>query len=441
MIDVIENSPEGPSSKFNALAQWARQHRVDYEELAARRTQALELAIQGINDGTLTSLDGPDSPLSREIKSHHGLGTFEMNSNWIGTAQDWQCPCCDRTKFEISRAGNKKQILAKLVVHHDHMREALKAAFRKVFIETQSSQHTNTGLALVERMATAFAAYEEVLVCEDCNNADAGAKALLSQSDKINLTHQSFSIGQIQKFIRSTPHSPHQIDESELRRLWADVRSTYLARMKLIHEVAKAAVMQDHWYERYPLGFVPVPILGNPGHRGTQSGFEWLSADALQRAFKEETISHRSDWSRWRTVRKKSRSIPPANYEAILLSQSGSARMWKELEDDWHCPTCARHKHKTVKFQDGKVGFQTHSPTRRSPAWHHIPRICMDCCAVVKSMAWELQKGLGLVVEATFDSLTPDQLQSIITARPYSPPLIDSVKAKALIEEYSRKSS
>lgn len=128
-----------------------------------------------------------------------------------------------------------------------------------------------------------------MLVCEDCNNADTHAKTLLSQDDKINLTHQSFSIGQIQQFIRSLPHTPHQIDEHDLRPLWADVRPTYRARMKLILEVAKAAVTQDHWHERYPLGFVPVPTLGTPYNRQTQSGFEWLSADALQRAFKEKT--------------------------------------------------------------------------------------------------------------------------------------------------------
>lgn len=116
--------------------------------MAARRAHALELAIQCINDGTLTLLDGPDSPLSRQIKSRHGRETFEMNSNWIGSAQDWHCPCCDRNKFEISRVGNKEQILAKLVIHHDHMSDALKAAFRKVFIDTQTNQRTNTGLAL-----------------------------------------------------------------------------------------------------------------------------------------------------------------------------------------------------------------------------------------------------------------------------------------------------
>lgn len=182
-----------------------------------------------------------------------------------------------------------------------------------------------------------------------------------------------------------------------------------------------------------------MPVLGDRHNRNTQPGFEWLLSDALQRTLRKETVVHSSDWSRWRTEEKKPRRTPPSNYEAILLSQAGSARMWNELQDDWHCPICTRPKHQTVKFQDRKVGFQTHAPTFRSTAWRHVPRVCMDCCAVVKSMTRELQKGFGATVNATFDSITPDQLLGIMTQRPYSTPLIDPIKAEALIKAYVRQ--
>ncbi|UTM01039.1 hypothetical protein MID00_16300 [Alcaligenes sp. NLF5-7] len=442
MENTDDKEPDSLSLGPNALTLWAQEHRRDYEAESAKRAQALELAIQCINNGTLTLLDGPDSPLSCRIKSHHRLSGFEMNSHWIGTAQSWQCPCCHRSKFDISRPGNKGQILAKLVEHHDHMSEALKAAFSQAFIHTETNHQTNTGLALVERMAAAFAAYDPVLICEDCNNADARAKALLSQHDPLNLKHQSFSIGQLQQFIESSPHASHQINEEALKSLWTTVRPAYKARMALIFEVAKAAVTQDHWYEKYPLDFIPVPTLENRTRiHSNQWGFEWISSEALQRAFQEKTISHRSNWSRWRQEQKKPSRTPPANYQAIILSQPGSARMWKEVDDDWHCPSCERPKHQTVKYRNGKIGFQTHSPTPRSKAWRHIPFICMDCCAVVKSMSWELTKGFGVTVQATFDSITPEQLRSIMTARPYSPPLIDSAKAKALVEDFVRNSA
>lgn len=307
----FRGAPDASGITSNALAEWAQQYLADHDDIVARRARALELAIQCINDGTLTLLDGPDSPLSRRIKSHHGLEAFEMNSHWIGCAQDWQCPCCDRNKFELSRPGNKGQILAKLVVHHDHMSDALKAAFSKVFVVSGTDRPTDTGLPMVERMAGAFAAYDPVLVCEDCNNADSAAKALLSQHDKIGLKHQSFSIGQIRQFILCRPHSPHQIDEDKLKGLWVTVRPAYIARMKLIYQVAKATVTQDHWYESYPLGFVPVPTLGNCHNHRAQRGFEWLSADALQRALKQDTVAHRSNRSRWRTEQKNRATSRP----------------------------------------------------------------------------------------------------------------------------------
>ncbi|GAA4417991.1 hypothetical protein GCM10011450_09430 [Advenella faeciporci] len=437
MENVGSAKPDTQKTKDNTLTQWVRQHSHDYEKEAADRACALELAIQCINDGTLTLLDGPNSPLSRQIKLYHGLDTFEMNGNWIGTAQDWRCPCCNRSKFEISRVGNKKQILAKLVEHHDHMSEALKDAFHQVFVNTKISQHTSTGLALVERMATAFAAYDRVLVCEDCNNADTRAKTLLSQYDKANLKHQSFSISQIRLFIRIHSHAPHQIDEKNLKDIWTTVRPAYIARMRLIFEVAKAAATQDHWYEKYPPGLIPVPTLENRNI----PDFKWLSSETLHRALKKEMISHYSDWSRWRTEQKKTRLTPPENYEAIILSQGGSARMWRELDHSWHCPICERQKHQTVKYENGRVGFQTHAPTYRSILWRDISRICMDCCAVVKSMAWELKKGFGVAINCTFDCITPNQLRSIITARPYSPPLIDPLKAKTLIDIYIQNKS
>jgi hypothetical protein len=91
------------------------------EEREALKIQALSVLLNSINSGEITSLDGINSPVSQRIKAHHNSNFFEMNTNWIGSSQNWICPCCSRSKFQISRSGNKGQILAKLVVHHDHM--------------------------------------------------------------------------------------------------------------------------------------------------------------------------------------------------------------------------------------------------------------------------------------------------------------------------------
>lgn len=417
----------------NALAVWAKQNEECYEEIQEKRLTALKLAVKCINDGTLDLLDGVGSPLSCEIKKHHGVELFEMNRNWVETSQHWRCPCCKRSKFEISRLGSKGQILAKLVEHHDHMADTLKAAFNKVFVDSGTEKPTSTGLALIERMAPAFSAYAPVLICEDCNNSDAAAKKLLSaKGDRVEW--QSFSIGQIRKFINVRKHVSHGIDEPKVMALWLLVRPAYVARMNLVYQVAKAAVLQDYWYERYPAGMVAVPTLSNGYQR--YGGLELVNGEALSYEMARSNIVHKANRSRWRTESKPAGSVPPANYLAMLLSLPGCARMWNELKDSWKCPICQRSKFETVTFIKGKVTFQTHAPTRLSSAWSGIQQICMGCCSVVKAMKWELEKGYGLKVGATFNCIRPDQLRSTITARPHSYPLVDGHKAQELINDW-----
>lgn len=418
---------EGPK---HALAVWAKQNEPSPEIIQERREIALRLAIEGINDGSIDSLDGVGSPLSREIQAYHGVDLFEMNRNWIETAQYWRCPCCDRGKFEISRIGSKGQILTKLVEHHDHMADALKAAFNKVFVVSGTEQPTSTGLALIERMAPAFSAYPPVLICEDCNNADAAAKKVISNAFR-KVEWHSFSIGKIRQFIIVRKHAPHSIDESEVLALWDLIRPAYVARMNLVYEVAKAAVLQDYWYERYKGETLAVPTLSNGFQR--HNGLELVSGEALIREMARNTVKHSSNYSRWRTERQPAGGRPPSNFLAIIKSLPGCARMWEELSDDWKCPICERSKYETVKFTKDKISFHTHLPTRFSPTWGEIHHICGDCFNVVAAMKRELQKGFGIKVGYTFDCITPDELRTMLRARPHSPPLVNTEIAKALM--------
>lgn len=429
MVDVEEGGSLG--RKPNALAAWAEKSEDYHGRAREERNTALRLAVKCINDGTLDLLDGVGSPLSCEIKKHHGVELFEMNRNWVETSQYWRCPCCERGKFEISRVGGKGQILAKLVEHHDHMEDALKAAFHKVFVESGTDIPTSTGLAMIERMAPAFSSYARVLICEDCNNADASAKKILTDGG-FRVEWQSFSIGQIRQFINVGGHVSHDVDKSRVMALWQLVRPAYVARMKLVYEVAKAAVLQDYWFEKYPVGMVAVPTLSNGYHR--YGGLELMDAEAFSREMAMNNVVHQANWSRWRTESKPVGNIPPENYLAMLLSLPGCERMWNELEGSWKCPICERSKFEVVKFMKGEVTFQTHFPTRISAAWKDIEQICMGCCSVVKAMKWELEKGHGVNVGATFSCITPDQLRSIIMARPHSSPLVDKQKAQKLID-------
>ena len=417
----------------NKLALWANENSDSPETLQERQSTALRLAIECINNGTLDSLDSVNSPLSQEIKKHHKTEIFEMNSNWAETSQHWHCPCCGRSKFEISRVGSKSQILAKLVIHHDHMTDALKAAFHKVFLDSGTERPTNTGLAMIERMAPAFSAYAPILICEDCNNADAAAKKLLANKT-LSVKWQSFSTGQIRQFINISNHSSHTINESNLLEVWARIRPAYVARMNLAYKVAEAAVLQDYWYEGYSPEIVAIPTLSNGHHR--YGGLELINTESFSHEMAQHSIVHKPNMSRWRTESKPRGPVPPKNYLAMLLSLPGCARMWEELPNTWKCPICQRSKFESVSFVKGKSTFQTHLPSRSNRAWKGIQKICKDCTSTIMSIKWELVKEHGANIKDSFDCVTPAQLKTIITSRPHSPHLIDRNKSKLLIDQW-----
>ncbi|MGY4492801.1 hypothetical protein [Pseudomonas sp. TE3610] len=415
----------------NALSHWSKKHSVSNDFELELKAKALELAIACINDGSLRSLDGVDSPLSQVIKKLHGVHLIEMNSGWVETSQDWCCPCCGRSKLNISRVGAKNQILAKLVIHHDHMEDALKAAFYKAFINSGVSEGTRTGLAFIERMAPAFSAYPPVLICEDCNNVDGKAKLILRSASCSN-NYFSFSIFQLRKFIVVSDNCAHKIDESKLFEVWGDVKNSYVSRMKLIYQVALAAATQDYWYERYPEGFVPIPTLSN-GH-GKWGGLDRVSGEELSKYMRKKSIQHQTNFLRWRTESRKSGKQPPVNFLSVLMSRPGCATMWNSLPDGWKCSICCRGKFEVVSFENERVSFQTHTPTQRSVMWKGIGVICMSCCSVVKAMRLELWKGNGCPEKTTFDYISPCELRGIIISRPHSSHLVKAQEARALVK-------
>lgn len=433
----IQNDPIrfiAPDYEYNALEEWAEQHKIDYELEDKKRKEALELAIQCVNDGTLTLLDGIDSPLSCKIKEYFQEDVFEMNSNWISSSQHWICPCCGRSKFQIARLGKKKQILAKLVIHHDHIDKALEAAFNRIFIETKTGKETQTGRIFIDRMAPAFSAYAPILICEDCNNADACAKRWLKENDPINVEFQSFSIGQIRYFIESKPHSIHSINHKYLKEIWDTVKPAYMARMKLIYSVATAAVTQDYWYERYPSDFQAITALADNRYTTRQTGFEWLNIYEFEQTMRQANYAHPSDWSRWRTEEKKAGAKPPENYYAILHSNPNHARMWDELEDNWQCPVCNRSKFDLITNENNEVFFRTCRTDKKNRLWGKLPFICIHCHNTLAAIKRELQQEHHLKMERAYDVCSPEQLRSIIIRREHSPHLIDTQKAKKLIE-------
>lgn len=411
--------------------RWYRLHHpINLEEQESLRHEALKILVASVGAGEITCLDGVDSPLSKRIKALHKRDAFEMNSNWIGTSQDWTCPCCGRDKYRVSRVGKQRQILAKLVVHHDHMGEVLKLAFHAAFEAAGTDVAQINGRRLVERIGTAFAAYEEVLVCEDCNHADADAKKLVGAPASF-----SFSIGQIRQFICSSDHAPHGVNAATALQIWQAAKPAYELRMKLIRAVAQAAATDSHWYEPYAYTMNPIPVLGE--RPLDDAILEWTSISALCEALGPRPQAKKRNLSRWRQAVPKRGMELPQNFVAMLLSDESRAHIWQSIADDWHCPICRRSKRETVYVKDTKIVFSPNS--RPARYWHGAPTICGHCTSVLMSLKWEAVDAAGIDPMNSYTMVTPEELSDIIVAHPHSSHSIRATEAAALVATAIRR--
>lgn len=414
----------------SSFAQWClRQTRPsDPDELMAVKKIALEKLMDSFYKGEITSFDGVESATSMAIYGIHGEHPFEMSSHWMLSAQDWVCPGCDRNKVAISRMGDKGQILGKLTIHHDHMGDAIREEFNRAFVANGTRDPQVEGKLLVERMGKAFAAHEEVLICEDCNNADTRVSSRLGSP-----RHFTFSVGKIKQFIRPAPHAPHIIDKDAAQKAWEDARPAYELRMRLIQEVAVAAATNRHWYEPHERHAIPIPVYG---YADAKLGFatlsDWIDVGALTDALGAKKKVHVSDFAKWRSKRPKQGKAPPENYVALLHSAENTSASWSSVADDWCCPVCDRSKHDQVYLGE-KEKIQFWAPgTSKDRRWQNC-QICNHCHTVVVKIKNEVSARVGRRPYDSFGYFSPQELKAIIDPRPHSFHCVKPKEAEALV--------
>lgn len=409
---------------------WYKTHSIPPDEQTRLNEEALKEIVASVNSGDVVILDGVDSPLSTKIKTHHCFNDFEMNSNWVLTSQEWTCPCCARSKFDIARPGNKGQILAKLVVHHDHMGDAMEEAFYTALREDGAHVEQTAGARLVQRIGSAFAAHEEVLICEDCNNADAEAARFIGSPK-----HFTFSPNQISGFIQAQPHKSHKVDRTAIVKVWAAAKQAYELRMRLISDIAHAAATDSGWFESVANGLCAIPLFKNRANYFDDCIGTWVSSGALVNALGPKKNISRPDLTRWRKPKKQNASEPlPQNYEAILLTLKGCATAWRSLSTDWICPTCGRSKFETIHWgKKGELCF-TKKETGANGGWQRRT-ICHHCAASLMSLKWEVGSRIENAPNDSYVYVTPDELTSILIPSPHCAHRIDGEKAESLVEK------
>ena len=113
---------------------------------------------------------------------------------YAGLRDDWTCPGCARTRFEIlrwtlifpKRPDKHEGWAAGLHTHHDHSGDRPRGLF-----------------------GFKGPRFAPVIICEQCNSADGTAKRILKLPKSF-----SFAPWEIRQFVRATAHGFHEIDRT-----------------------------------------------------------------------------------------------------------------------------------------------------------------------------------------------------------------------------------
>jgi len=138
---------------------------------------------------------------NRRIPTAQKYFTFDgahCKQIYAGLPADWQCPACRRNKYQIMR-------WTLLYPNSPAPYEGWAAGYHKYH-----DHGAESGVA---------PRFEQAILCEQCNSADASAKR------KLNLPKQfSFSPKEIAQFVAATPHGWHLLDYDRASQIYAAVQ-------------------------------------------------------------------------------------------------------------------------------------------------------------------------------------------------------------------------
>lgn len=365
-----------------------------------------------LTENDLMGLDAEYSPSTLRLIHKFEAKGAHLNKWWVMTSTEWVCPSCKRKKSDIVRLNRHGYLICQLHEHHDHMKDLVK----KVFTEISSSKEIVVADELAEKFAikTSFAlsAYDNTVICSDCNEADKNAK-------KIANTHPDFSYSpkEIGDLIEPKPNEEHKINEEIAKKIWVEGEAIFNLRMKMINYLAKVAAENKHWYQPSEQSAKRTEIIAKNWFRNY--GLSEISIEPEKLLY--TSVVFKGNSSSWRTKVNPTISRRPTSGELQhLIKTRGS--FWKKVEDTWYCPCCGRAKQECIRpskknpwiFEIKNMSFFNLNSDR----WHESQLVCNDCSTVATHMGIEAADGKEIPFPSSLISFT--ELMKIVIPRAYS---------------------
>ncbi|MFZ6687673.1 hypothetical protein ACO0K0_08005 [Undibacterium sp. SXout11W] len=388
-----------------------------------------EALLRSIELGNST-LDGVMSPQTKALVKSHRCTGVDMDTLWAYTPTSWKCPACQRSKVEIARPNKNGDLMCRLVEHHDHMQDLLLSKFQSISASMQRVLADEAAKDFAKRSAPMVSAYDNTVICNDCNNADAAAKKLVKANSSF-----SFSPKEILEFVIAVPYAEHRINQSVAANIWEQNRSTFDLRMKIVERIAEIAAKNEHWYQSMPVQAHPAYI-----KKIAEATAQFRRAPYALRVLCGPTRQQpQKGLSDWRKKPVQDRPKVPTSGEIEHVAKVTSRKKWDLVPDDWHCPGCNRSKHQIVRptkqstwafpiaqklYRDvsSKLGCTTYTA-------------CDDCGNAAIAIVKEAARIAEVELEAYARQVGLDELRGFIRPRPHCSHRFDNDAADALVSK------
>lgn len=378
-----------------------------------------------LKKGNLLGLDCDYSGTAMSLIESFDAKGVDANKWWVMTPVDWVCPSCKRTKPNIVRKNKHGYLIALLHEHHDHMRDLVK----KRFEELSSSRDIVVADKLSEKFALrtsyAISAYDNTIICSDCNEADKNAKRIVG-------THRDFSYSpnEIGQFIISRSNKEHEINSDIATKIWNEGSELFQTRMNVLNMLAELAASNSHWYQ--PSEVTAVQTERRARYSLERYGLRKIHYDPEKLLYSTENFKGPS--SSWRKKENPLIVDRPTNSQLQHLIQT-RGNFWKKVEDSWRCPCCKRSKNECIRpSKKNPWVFEIkgmHLFSNDDERWLASETICNDCANVASSIGREVLAGEEIHWTSSLISIL--ELRQVVIPRPYSQHKINNNEVEKIL--------
>lgn len=378
---------------------------------------------------TTENLYGIDSEYSKqtlELISKFKAKGADLNRWWVMTPYYWECPACGRTKEQIVRLNKHGFLICHLHEHHDHMRDYVRQRFELLSIQQKDVIADEYSERFALKTAFALSAYDNTVICSDCNEVDKDAKKVVG-------THKyfSYSPGEIKRFVTPENNTKHKFSIPIAKKIWLEGQQIFQSRLNLAETLASIAAENKNWYQRSKSS-------AKETERSANAWFKRYGIDKLSYIPEKllyETQRFAGKQNSWRSKTHPFVNSPSQKEIEKLISVRGS--FWGKFPDNWECSCCKRNKLECIQQSNKKVwsfrGVQKYLYDNLSDKKCSMIRVCNECSTTATLLATEALNIADIDIQTASHLIGLSELRSIIIARPNSKHNIDNEKADEVV--------